>query len=124
MQRLIVARSKKISFDKNIRDIIDAKELSDQQIAEIIIKSQLFNKLIRDKHLSSIDIFNKLISARLGNIVKIILKQILSSEAMSKKIKIYNLNEVGKNIIKYIKENLQDKDSDLYKEINIHLYNI
>ena len=124
MQRLILAKPKKLSFDKDFRDVISVEEFPDINIAQIIIKSDLFNKLINNKKLSNNDIFDKLNKARLGIIIRSILKELLSSKGLAKKIGIYNLNEVGKNIIQYIKNNLNNNDSDLYKEINLHIYNV
>jgi len=123
MQRLIVAR-KKLSFDKNFRDVVNNNDFSDQKIANIIINSTLFKKLINNKKLSNSQIFDKLIEAKLGQIAKIILKELLSNNKIFNQIKVYNFNEVIKNIIQYIKINLDNNESDLYKEINLHIYNV
>lgn len=124
MRRLIFARPKKLSFDKDFREIISSEEFSDFDIAQIIIKSNLFNKLINNKKLSNHQIFDKLILAKLGNIAKMILKKLLSSQELAKKIDIYNRNEVGKNIIQYIRNSLSNNESELYQEINVYIYNI
>lgn len=124
MKRLIFARPKKLPFDKDFRDVITNEDFTDKKIVDIIINSPLFQKLINNKKLSSGEIFNKLIKAKLGSIAKSILRELLlSSDEILKKIQVYNLNEVGKNIIEYIRNNLNNNESNLYKEINLHIYN-
>lgn len=120
MQRLIFARAIKKAFDKDIRDIISANDLSDTDIAQIIIESSTFKKLINNRQLTSSDIFDKLITAKLGNITKAILKRL--SNEIFEKIKVYNFNDIKKSIVKYIKDNLNNNESKLYKEINLHIY--